>query len=204
MPRKHKDISGTRFNSLTAIHFSHHNKCNYYWLFHCVCGTKKLIDKQSVLRGDVRSCGCLRNKHNGFTTGHPRFYRIWIGMRQRCYYKNQISYKNYGARGINIDWDSFSEFKKYMYAGYLAHCRKYGEANTTIERVDNNGNYSKENCVWATYKEQSLNRRNSYLLTYNGQSKSIADWAKELKINRFTIYQRLHRGWAIEKVLSII
>lgn len=142
------------------------------------------------------------NKHGMSKT---RFYEIWNGIIKRCENKNSIAYKNYGGRGIKIceEWRSdFINFKNDMYKTYLIHCEKFGEKNTTIERVDNNGNYEKSNCVWATRTKQNNNNRRVKKYIYKGMLLSLAQICKEENIKYELVYNRIRSGWDLEKALN--
>jgi DNA segregation ATPase FtsK/SpoIIIE-like protein len=99
-------------------------------------------------------------KTHGFSVGgKPHFYKVWENIKTRCTAKKGPKYHNYAARGIKSLWVSFEEFKNDMYESYLEHKEKYGQRNTTIDRIDPNGHYCKENCRWATYSQQKINTR---------------------------------------------
>lgn len=116
-------------------------------------------------------------------------------MKQRCFNNKNEYYKNYGARGIIVcdRWIIFTNFYDDM-----AYAYKDG---LSIERIDNDGNYEKDNCIWATNKIQNRNTRRNHLIEYNGEKKLITDWALIYKIPYNTIIYRLYRGWSIEKSL---
>lgn len=88
-----------------------------------------------------------------------RFNYIFLGMKRRCTDIKSSNYKYYGERGIKVEWKSYQEFKDDMYKSYKEHAKLFGEKQTTIDRIDVNGNYCKKNCRWATWKEQSGNKR---------------------------------------------
>src|SRR3990167_8236976 len=133
-----------------------------------------------------------------------RFYQIWCAMKQRCTYFGHNRFKNYGGRGIKIyyRWQDFQKFYDEMYESYQTHCKEYGERNTTIDRIDSNGDYSKQNCRWNTLWNQNLNRTNNHLLTYRGETKPLTQWAREKGFKRGLLENRIKRGWSIKKMLE--
>jgi len=134
---------------------------------------------------------------------HEPFFRVFNNIRSRITDPSIHCYKDYGGRGLKFEWKNYMEFKKDMYIPYLEHCKKFGKRNTTIERIDNNGNYCKENCRWATWEEQSKNRRSNRYITYKGRTLIVADWAKELGVSRQTIGYRLRQGWKQKDIIEI-
>ena len=154
------------------------------------------------------SCACSenRNKSRQRNTTHSlsktRIYNIFKGMKYRCNGKNCPAYPNYGGRGIRVEWTSFEDFYKDMNNDYEEHVKRYGEKNTSINRVDNDGNYSKENCKWARRQLQSWNRRSSRIIKYNGESLPVTEWSRRIGVKRQTLEKRLNSGWSLEKALT--
>lgn len=148
---------GQTFGFLTAIaETDKREQGSIVYLFRCKCGNQKEISGSYVRRGKIRSCGCLKGEpYSGKTVRGTVLYRAWCDMKQRCYNSKNWAYKYYGERGISVcdEWkDSFLTFAKDM-----------GERpeGMSLDRIDNNGNYCKENCKWSTKKEQVVNRRPS-------------------------------------------
>jgi hypothetical protein len=121
------------------------------------------------------------------------FYSRWRAINQRCTNSRHKQYKDYGGRGIINEWRTFEEFKRDMYDSFLEHLAVHGERQTRIERIDNDGNYNKQNCKWSTCKEQMRNRRNNHMITANGKTQCMTDWAKEIGISYPALWKRLKK-----------
>ena len=204
---KHKTIPmiGKRFGRLIVISEGEkRGKCrSARWICRCDCGNiTKPITGEVLRSGRSTSCGCYKRdltiqrntKHN---LCYTRIHRIWVGMKDRCYNPNTPNFKRYGARGIKIceEWlNSLEAFYKWaMASGY--------SDDLTIDRIDNDGDYCPENCRWATNEEQCNNRGHHILLEINGETKTIAQWAKESGIKYRTIHARYNRGWTGESLI---
>jgi hypothetical protein len=181
---------------------SRNTKGEYIWKCHCDCGNYVNILGGDLRRGHTTSCGCYRkerqieaNTHHGKSS--TRLFLIWESMRKRTTNKNDVSYKNYGGRGITVcpEWQKFMPFYNWaMTHGY--------EDNLTIDRKNVNGNYEPSNCQWATVKQQSNNRRNNIIITFNGETHNLKQWSEILKVSYKALFHRIKRGWSIEKALS--
>lgn len=192
---------GDKFNRLTAIKFSHKNKRSQQcWFFRCDCGSKKLFYVHNVKNGATKSCGCFKKEGIGDRTHgmtKTRTYKSWQSMKVRCLKKDDKNYKNYGSRGITIceEWMKFENFYRDMGE------RPQGK---TLDRIENNGNYCKENCRWATRKEQQNNRRNTVFLTFNNKTQTMSQWSEELKIDRHILWTRINKlNWSVKKALTL-
>lgn len=126
-----------------------------------------------------------------------RLHKIWYDMVRRCVNPKCQAYSRYGGRGIKVcsEWLTSENFIAW------AHQSGY-EPQLTLDRVDVNGNYSPQNCRWATYKEQGLNKRNNRLITYEGKTQTISEWSKEVGVSVQTLKYRLTTNTDIKKIFS--
>lgn len=126
----------------------------------------------------------------------PYEYSSWRGMKERCQNKNHVSYHLYGGRGITFceRWRKFDNF--------LTDMGPKPTAKHTLERVNNSGPYCKENCRWATPKEQCLNTRRAIFLTVNGETKSLREWSEIAGLRYQTLHSRMQRGECPERIVS--
>ena len=134
-------------------------------------------------------CGRFGEKDRSST------YYSWEKMRERCRNQNHKDYHHYGGRGIKVcrRWDSFTAF--------LSDMGKR-PPGTSIDRIDNSGDYTPENCRWATRSEQMRNSRRNRMLTYRGETLCIAEWTERLGFKKSTLRRRLDIGWSVEKSIE--
>lgn len=130
-----------------------------------------------------------------------KFYHIYWWMKARCNSKTHIWYKNYWWRWIKCEWETFEKFRDDMYESYLEHCNKYWRRNTTLDRIDNNWNYCKENCKWSTRREQWYNTRRTNLITIDNQTISSIYLIELCWIDIHTARERMtkYKKWLITK-----
>lgn len=148
-----KNLTGRRFGKLTVItRCGTHKSGRALWLCQCDCGNEHIAKASDLLRGSTSSCGCNRGSHH--MTG-SRLYRIWNGMKTRCYYPHNDNYSYYGGRGISIcdEWrENFETFMQWSLSnGY--------NDELSIDRINVEGDYEPENCRWVDWKTQCNNRR---------------------------------------------
>lgn len=189
-----KDITGNQFEFLTVLGYLGKSK----WHCKCKCGNIKIVSTAKLNNGHVKSCGCLAKtnavKHNAIGT---REYITWTNIKARCTNPNNSSYHNYGGRGITVcdKWlESFENFYEDM-----GNCPK----GFSIERVNNDKGYNKNNCIWASSKTQSMNRRSNFIVNYKGEEKPLKQWCEDLNLEYKKVFARIRQlGWTIDKALS--
>jgi hypothetical protein len=179
------------------------------WYCLCACGgEKKRVQAWDLKNGKVVSCGCFRREavsrantkhgHNRSSAAQSDEYRSWRALVERCTNSHHKNYKDYGGRGITVDprWLGPAGFENFL-ADMGPRPKSY-----TIERKDNNGPYSPENCRWATRMEQGSNKRGARLVTYQGRTQCLSAWAAELGVGYMSLWHRVvRRGQSLEEVL---
>lgn len=190
------DLTNQTFGRLTAIRClperTEHGAC--VWLFQCQCGKTTTMTTGNFRSGTVFSCGCLQIETAGEQTkthglSNTPEYHIWSTLKQRITNSKCKDYPNYGGRGIKLypNWnDSFTTF--------IADMGQRPGEGYSIERIDNDGDYTPSNCHWATAIEQANNKSNSLLVEYQGKLKTVAQIAREANVSYEMLRRRIHRG----------
>ena len=200
---------GKRYGHLTIIDYK-----DAHFVCKCDCGNIKITKPSFLFNRKVTNCGlnCPHRQEQYDGRSHERLYRIWQGMKQRCYKPGSPAARYYYNRGIRIcdEWrNDYNAFKKWaLENGY--------EDGLTIDRIDSDGNYEPENCRWATYQEQRDNTRSPYTLTeapqyrtaklyeVDGEWKSLPEWADISGIGKSTLAYRIKvNGMTMKEALTI-
>ena len=200
------DLTGRRFGMWTVLDRNHNLKRKQtMWNCRCDCGTLRPVDANNLSHGGSNGCGCTSLMLLGeFAATHgqtrnkviPPTYHSWAGMKARCMNVNHKSYPQYGGKGISVcdRWLSYENFFSDM-----------GEkpAGTSIDRIDPYGDYSPENCRWASDFKQANNKTNNHDITAFGKTQTLQEWANEIGISHGAILFRIYKAkWPIEVALS--
>lgn len=203
------DLTGQRFGRLIVLERAVDRQTiggetKRQWLCRCDCGKLIVASTMNLRKGDTKSCGCLKDEcTKGRMTQHgesgTRLHNIWKAMRKRCRNERNSDYAYYGGRGIHVctDWDeSYEAFRDWAYKnGY--------EDGLTIDRIDVDRDYEPENCRFVDMKTQCNNRSNSRLITFNGETHTIAEWSEITGIKYHTLYMRIEEyGWTPERAFN--
>lgn len=180
--KKIEVVPGKKYGSFKAIKYSHNDsKGTNFWEFKCDCGKTYIRCAYDITHGRTKQCqSCSSRKHGETDT---KLYIIWRSMKSRCNNPKNISYKNYGGKGIKVceDWNTYEQFRADM---GLPPSDKH-----SLDRIDNSGNYCKENCKWATKKEQSNNRRsNTNYVNFHGKKITLGEFADIMKVDYKSLY----------------
>lgn len=194
---------GNRFGKLVVVGacLEKSTPSRKYYVVQCDCGIVKSTRECGLKSGETKTCGCGKKLH-GLKHGHRRVgsrdrtYQTWDGMVQRCTNENSPMYRYYGGKGISVAerWLNFSKFLSDM-----------GERpeNRSLERLDNDKPYSKENCVWASKLEQMRNTSRVIRVVFEGKLQPLGELARRYGIAEYSARYRVKAGWTIEKVLEI-
>lgn len=198
-----EDITGKKYGKLTVIEQSGKDKHNnILWKCQCECGNVTSVSGYRLRNGVVKSCGCFRKefpakrfRRHGLR--HHPLYVIWVDMRRRCETEKDCRYKDYGGRGISVceEWHDFQIFYNWaIKAGY--------KEELSIDRIDNDENYTPQNCRWATREEQANNKRNNRPICIDGETKNLFQWCRQYNINPSTVITRINRGWSEKDAIT--
>lgn len=208
MGRQVMDMTGQRFVRWTVLSLAPRTgKGQSRWLCRCDCGTEKILLGDRLRNGLTRSCGCLKiEEHTARLTTHGHAgagerrdptYRSWSSMKNRCTNPVDPKYPDYGGRGIKVCQRWLDD-----YTAFLADMGQRPEG-CTIERLNVHGNYEPGNCTWATPTTQARNRRNSRLIDFQGEKRTIAEVSEMTGIKQTTLSHRLGSGWSVESATSM-
>lgn len=199
----HESLIGQKFGRLTVIAVGELKGHSRMMICECECGVVKPVNKHNLRIGDSASCGCLQKDMIAFKSAnavqklHPVEYNTWVKIKARCLNPKDKCYFRYGGKGITMceRWvESFHNF--------LIDMGKRPADKCSIDRIDNNGNYTPENCRWADMTEQCRNRSVSVYLEHNGQRLTLKEWEPIVGVKYKTLHFRYKKGWPTEKILS--
>ena len=211
-----RDYTGIKKGELTFLRFIRMEKKSTYqyavWECKCECGNIVEVKSQSVLTGSKNSCGAKahldehqkkrwdsRGRKHGSYGNHP-LYSTWLNMYQRCHVESSSAYNDYGGRGIEVcsEWKDSSE----PFVKYLESLGWYKGCGLTVDRIDNNGNYCPENVKLSNCIQQSNNRRNNKYIIYNGETRTLANWARYFGVPYGRLQRRLWTGLSVQETFS--
>lgn len=170
------------------------------WCCECVCGGSVIVPTVDLRSGNTRSCGCMQAEARDQTThgeSRTRLYGIWIGIKRRCGNENDKLYPYYGGRGIEVaeEWSDYETFRDWSRAhGY--------ESWREIDRKDNDGPYSPDNCHWVDRRTNVNNRGVSLWVEYDGQNMPLSEACERAGLKYKTVHMRIRRGWSVERALG--
>lgn len=198
-----QDLTGKRFGRWVVMQRAPDKSSSTAWKCLCDCGNIKDVSAHTLNNGVSTSCGCYRKEFTSTNNsthgmGGTVEYETWMGIKKRCLNTKSKSYYRYGGRGITVceRWlESFENF--YADMGK----RPQGFA-ISLDRKDVDGDYSPENCVWATSKEQNRNRSNNRYIEAFGERRVLAEWAEILNVPVHFIYLKIKNGMTLEEAME--
>lgn len=202
MPKK-IELIGKRFGRLMVIdEYDRPYSGAYRYLCKCDCGNEVVVWGCSLRAGHSRSCGCYKRdttiaRNTKYKKEDKILYSTWKGMRQRCNDKNHIRYNRYGGRGIQVcnEWNDYMKF-------YYWSIENGYEKGKQLDRINNDADYTPNNCRWVTAFENNNNKNNVKRFEIEGVVHTLSEWCQIYNIKKSTVRARLRRGWDIEKALT--
>lgn len=208
-PKAHnsKDLTGQRFGRLVVLACAGKNRYNrLLWHCRCDCGRDTTVIGNHLRNGNTQSCGCLhrdtviaRITTHGMT--HTRTYRLWRGMINRCMNPKADNYARYGGKGVTVCDEWRTDFQSFY--DHVSVLPQFGKAGYSLDRINNEHGYEPGNVRWATASQQNRNKQASRLISWNGKSQCLADWATELNLPERILADRLGKlGWDAARAFS--
>lgn len=200
------DLTGQRFGKLVANKVVGSHQKGRVWRCTCDCGGTNDVPSERLRNGWTKSCGCRAVEHGRYLASlrvtHGKShkvseYNIWAGMKARCRNRRSASWKRYGGRGISVDPAWADDFE-----AFLRDMGPRPSAAHSLDRIDVNGNYTPNNCRWATQTEQQNNKSSNRMVEAFGENLTTAEWEDRTGIRGMTIRNRLDAGWDAEEALS--
>ena len=197
---KAKNLTGQKFGYWVVLSRDENKNKHGHRMFicRCVCGSEKSLRGSMLTSGGSISCGCMvsKDKNKTHDMSYTRTYKSWSSMKQRCFNKKNSNYPAYGAKGITVCERWINSFENFL--------SDMGERpkNTTLDRVDVNGDYEPSNCRWATPMEQTLNRSETVWFEYNGETLCLEHLVKKYKITKTMLLGRLERGMSLHDAIT--
>ena len=214
-----RDLTGKRFGRLRVEYYIGHVGAMNGWFCRCRCGGWTVAISQTLTRGHSQSCGCRKRERTAklastysFKHGMARRaeYQSWNSAMYRCFHPKCRAYPRYGARGIVVclRW-------RQSFAAFFEDMGRRPSRRMTLDRRDNDGNYScgkceechvngwPANCRWATWHEQALNKSNNRLITFRGETQPMGVWAQEIGMHPAVLQGRLDLGFTPEEALTL-
>lgn len=203
------NLTNQTFGRLRVISRDKKNKHGVYtWLCVCECGNKIVVPCTSLKNGDTKSCGCLKretvsNRMSTHGLSKTRLYRVWAGIKNRCYNEKASNYKYYGAKGITMcsEWkNSFEKFHDWAFEN--GYDETANAQSCTIDRIDITKGYYPDNCRWVDHTVQCNNQTSNKLFSFNSKTMTMAEWARETGINYSTLRERIRKGVPFEEAVK--
>ena len=196
------NLTGQKFGRLLVVNKGESKKGRVYWNCKCECGNDVVASTTQLKSGNTQSCGCLlkeriseTHKTHGLTK--TRFYRVWHQMKRRCTNPDYNEYHLYGGRGIGIseEWLTFENFMNDMYNSYIEFEKEHGKNSASLDRLDSDKDYNKDNCRWATDLEQARNRKDNISVVVDGvEYATLSELAEAHNISKTLVWQRYRNG----------